>query len=131
MTIGASLHGTGVGPNSTLGNMANSLAFGNSGGGFFSNVMGGLGKFGDFMGSPGGQGLLGLGATLGNLYGMNKSLGIAEDQLGIMKDQENRAATAQNFQTGNSLAMALQMTTPGTPEHERIKQAMAQGTYSV
>ena len=94
----------------------------------FGNLFSGLG---DFMGSDAFGGALGLGSLALSGYGMNKSLGFAEDQLGIMKDQENRAATAQNFQTGNSLAMALQGTTPGTPEHERIKQAIAQQTYQV
>lgn len=97
--------------------------------------LGGLGGFGsgfmNFINSPGFSNIMDLGSLALNTYGLNKSLGFAEDQLGILKDQENRASTAQNFQTGNSLAMALQMTTPGTPEHERIKQAIAQGTFQV
>ena len=64
-------------------------------------------------------------------YGLNKSLGFAEDQLGILKDQENRAATAQNLATSNSQSLALQMTTPGTAEHEAVKKAIEQGTYQV
>jgi len=94
------------------------------------NAGGGRGLF-DFMGSKNFGNFMDLGSLALNAYGMNKSLGFAEDQLGLMKDQENRAATAQNFSTGNSLAMALQATTPGTPEHERVKQAIAQGSYQV
>ena len=97
---------------------------GGAGGGFWGGVN-------NFLQSDALPGAVGLGSLALNAYGLNKSLGFAEDQLGIMKDQENRAATAQNYNTGNSLAMALQRTTPGTPEHERVKQAMAQGTYQV
>ena len=97
---------------------------GGGGGGFFSGLS-------NFLNSNSFGNIMDLGSLALNTYGLNKSLGIAEDQLGILQDQENRAATAQNYQTGNSLAMALQMTTPGTPEHERVKQAIAQGTYQV
>jgi hypothetical protein len=88
-------------------------------------------NFGGFLGGEGGQGLMDFGKLALNTYGMNKSLGMAEDQLGIMQAQEGRAATAQNFNTGNSLALQLQTTTPGTPEHARIKQAIAESTFSV
>jgi hypothetical protein len=64
-------------------------------------------------------------------YGLNKSLGFQEDQLGLLKDQEGRAATAQNFNTGNSLALQAQTTTPGTPEHARAQAAIADGTFQV
>lgn len=90
-----------------------------------------LSGIGDFLGSKGAQGLFGLGSLALQGYGLNKSLGIAEDQLGILKDQENRAATAQNLGTGNQLSLALQTTTPGSPEHERIKQAIASGEFAV
>lgn len=100
-------------------------------GGGSSSIMSPWQKFGNFMGSNAFSGIMDLGSLALNSYGLKKSLDFSKDQLGIMKDQENRAATAQNFNTGNSLAMALQMTTPGTEEHERIKQAMAQGTYQV
>ena len=101
---------------------------GTPGGGFWSGLgdwakgLAGSMDFGDLINT----GSLALGA-----YGMNKSLGFQEDQLGLMKQQENRAATAQNYAQGNSLAMALQATTPGTPEHERVKQAIANQTYQV
>lgn len=99
------------------------------GGGF--GFLDSLKNFGNFLGGKGGQGFLDLGSLALNTYGLDKSLGFAEDQLGILKDQEDRAATAQNFQTGNQLSLALQTTTPGTPEHERIKQAIAQGQFQV
>jgi hypothetical protein len=105
---------------------------GGGGGGLFGGLFDGLGgflgsdKFKNFSSGIGDIGSLALGA-----YGLNKSLGIAEDQLGLQKDQENRAATAQNFQTGNNLSLALQATTPGSPERARIEQAIAQGSYSV
>ena len=98
---------------SSLGNMFSGMDFGD----MFSNL-----DFGD---------LLKGGSLALNAYGMNKSLGFAEDQLGILEDQEARAAAAQNFSTGNSLAMARQMTTPGTPESQRIEEAIANGTYQV
>jgi hypothetical protein len=113
------------------GNLGGGLsgAIGGGGGGFsFGDAFSGIG---DFLGSDKFGGALDLGSLALNTYGLNKSLGFQEDQLGILKDQENRAATAQNFQTGNSLAMALQTTTPGTPEHARIQEAMAQGTFQV
>lgn len=100
---------------------------GGGGGGF----LGGLKGIGDFLGSKSGQGLFGLGSLALQGYGLNKSLGIAEDQLGILKQQEGRAATAQNLGTGNQLSLALQTTTPGTPEHARIKQAIESGQFQV
>ena len=106
------------------------FSFGQPGAGGF-DFMKSLGKVGDFFGNKSGQGLLGLGSLALHGYGLNKSLGFAEDQMDIVKDQENRAATAQNLGTGNSLSLALQTTTPGTPEHERIKQAVASGQYQV
>lgn len=109
------------------------LKFGGDGFGPSSIIDGGgwMKSLSNMFGSKGFGNVMDLGSLALNAYGMNKSLGLAEDQLGIMKDQENRAATAQNLGTGNSLAMALQTTTPGTPEHERIKQAIAQQTYQV
>lgn len=106
--------------------LPNFPGMGGSGGG--SGFLSGLSNF---MSGPGFSNVMDLGSLALNAYGLNQSLDIADQQLGILQDQENRAATAQNFQTGNSLAMALQMTTPGTPEHERVKQAMANGTYQV
>ena len=100
-----------------------------NGGGFFSglgDMLGGFGKGGQGFGN-----LMDLGSLALNTYGLNKSLGIAEDQLGIMQDQEGRAAKAQNLATNNSQSLALQMTTPGTAEHEQVKQAIANGTYKV
>lgn len=105
----------------------NMLRPGGSGGGF-GNFMSGIGNF---MNSGAGQGLLDIGSLALNSYGLNKSLGFAQDQLGILEDQEARAATAQNFQTGNSLSLALQTTTPGTPEHARIQQAIESGQFQV
>jgi len=113
-----------IGPGAAFGSLPR---FNNSSfnfGDMFKNI-------GGFLGGEGGQGFMDL-ASLGlGAFGLNKSLGFQEDQLGILKDQENRAATAQNLQTGNSLSLALQTTTPGTPEHERIKQAMADGSFAV
>jgi hypothetical protein len=97
----------------------------------FKSFGSGIGKFGDFLGSDAGQGLLGLGSLGLQGFGLSKSLDFQNDQLGLLKDQENRAATAQNLTTGNSLSLALQTTTPGTPEHERIKSAIADGSFSV
>ena len=94
------------------------------GGGFLQGIQ-------DFMGSQSFGNYMDLGSLALNTYGLNKSLGFAEDQLGILKDQEDRAATAQNFGTNNSLSLALQTTTPGSPEHEQIKQAIASGQYQV
>lgn len=116
--------GSGFGPGASIGRQLQSFGGSGLGGGFLSGL-------GDFMGSKGAQGLFGLGSLALQGYGLNKSLGIAEDQLGIMKDQENRAATAQNLGTGNSLSLALQTTTPGSPEHERIKQAISSGEFAV
>jgi hypothetical protein len=96
-----------------------------------SSFLDGLKNLGGFMGSKEGSGLLGLGSLALGGYGLNKSLGFANDQMDLLKGQENRAATAQNLGTGNQLSMALQMTTPGTPEHERIKQAIASGQFQV
>jgi len=100
-------------------------------GDLFKSFTGGVKDLGGFFGSERGQGLLDLGGLALGGFGLNKSLGIADDQLNILKDQENRAATAQNFQTGNSLSLALQTTTPGTPEYERIKAAIANGQFAV
>ena len=125
MAIGASLHGSGSGPNASLGNLAN--MFSNKGGSFMDSLSG----IGDFLGGKSGQGLMGLGSLALGGYGLNKSLGFQEDQLDMLKEQENRAATAQNFQTGNSLAMQAQTTTPGTPEHARAMEAIANGTFEV
>ena len=97
----------------------------------FGDIFKNFGKFGDFLGGDPGQGLLGLGSLALQGFGLNKSLGLAEDQLDILQAQEGRATTAQNFNTGNSLSLALQTTTPGTPEHERIKQAIAEGQFAV
>ena len=112
------------------GNLGSGLAFPGGGRDGFS-FLDSIKDFGNFFGSQSGQGLLGLGSLALGTHGLNKSLGFSEDLLGIQKDQENRAATAQNFQTGNSLSLALQTTTPGTPEHERIKAAIASGEFSV
>jgi len=101
------------------------------GGGLWNSLKNGFQGFGNFMSGAGGQNIMDFGSLALNAYGMDKSLGMAEDQLGIMKEQEGRAATAQNFQTNNSLAMQLQMTTPGTPEHEQVKRAIAESQYSV
>ena len=106
-----------------------SFAGGFGGGGFsFGDAFKG---FGDFLGSESFGNLGKLGGLALQGYGLNRSLDIQQDQLGLQQDQENRAATAQNFQTGNSLSLALQTTRPGTPEHERIKQAIAQGSFEV
>jgi len=112
------------------GNLGGGLSGAISGGGGFNlgDMFGGLT---DFLGSKGGQGLLGLGSLGLQGFGLKKSLDFQNDQLGLLKDQENRAATAQNLQTGNSLSLALQTTTPGTPEHERIKAAIADQTFQV
>ena len=88
-------------------------------------------KFNNFMGGKSFGNFMDLGSLALNAYGMNKSLGIAQDQLGILKDQENRAATAQNLATNNSQSLALQMTTPGTAEHEAVKKAIETGQYAV
>jgi len=110
--------GGGAGSNFSLGNM-------------FSGI-GNFGKsLGNFMGSQAGEGLFSLAGMGAGLYGMNKSFDLAENQLGIMHDQEDRAAKAQQLQTGNQLSLALQTTTPGTPEHERIKAAIAEGQFNV
>lgn len=87
----------------------------------FNNFMGG-----DTFKNFSKLGSLGLGA-----FGAHKQLGFMNDQMDILKSQENRATTAQNLTTGNSLSLALQTTTPGTPEHERIKQAIADQSFAV
>jgi len=108
---------------------ANAFSFGqNGGGGGGAGFLSGLNKF---MGGKGFGNTLDLGSLALNAYGLNKSLGLAGDQLDLQQDQENRAATAQNFQTGNALSLALQTTTPGTPEHARIQKAIAEGQFQV
>lgn len=114
-------------PRITSGFGGPSSLFASGGSGFLDAFKG----FGDFLGSQSGQGLLGLGSLGLQGFGLNKALDFQNDQLGLLQDQENRAATAQNLQTGNSLSLALQTTTPGTPEHERIKQAIADGSFAV
>lgn len=126
---GANTFGGGGGFTFGNGGFGASSIF-NSGGGGMS-FLDGLKGLGGFLGSEEGGGLLGLGSLALKGYGLNKSLGLAEDQLGLLKDQENRAATAQNLGTGNQLSMALQTTTPGTAEHERIKSAIAAGSFQV
>ena len=120
----------GVGGLNVGGGFANpNGGFGGGDNGFsFANMFSGINDFvgGDSFANFGKLGSLALGA-----YGLNRSLGIQEDQLGILKDQEDRAATAQNLGTGNQLSLALQTTTPGSPEHERIKQAIASGEFQV
>jgi hypothetical protein len=101
------------------------------GGGFLEGLKGFGSSLNNFMGGKSFGNAMDLGGLALSGYGLKKSLGFAEDQLGILKEQENRAATAQNQQSGNALSLALQTTTPGTPEHERIKQALAQGTFQV
>ena len=107
------------------------LDFLSGGGNSSGGVLDGLKGFGDFFGSESGQGLLGLGSLGLQGFGLNKALDFQKDQLGLLQQQEGRAATAQNFQTGNQLSLALQTTTPGTPEHERIKAAIAEGSFAV
>ena len=68
--------------------------------------------------------------ALSNKFG-NESLDIANKQVGILGEQENRAATAQNLNTGHNLSLALQTTTPGTPEHARIVEAIQNQTFQV
>jgi len=97
---------------------------GSGGGGFLSGLQ-------KFMGGKGFGNALDLGSLALQGYGLNKSLGLADKQMGILEDQENRASTAQNYQTGNSLSLALQTTTPGTPEHARIQKAIAEGQFEV
>ncbi|MEE8599292.1 MAG: hypothetical protein V3S69_07300 [Dehalococcoidales bacterium] len=92
--------------------------------GGLKNSMGDLGKW---MGGDGGKGVM----SLANMYMMNNAMDMQNRQMGIMEGQENRAATAQNLNTGHNLSLALQTTTPGTPEHERIKQAIANEQYTV
>jgi hypothetical protein len=113
-----------------LGRGGLSSTFGGGGGSPFS-FMDMFKNLGGALGSKEGGGLLGLGSLALQGYGLDKSIGFAEDQRDLLEAQEGRAATAQNFQTGNSLSLALQTTTPGSPEHERIKQAMASGSFEV
>lgn len=127
MAVQSNSFGDGFNTNTGL----NAFSFGQPGGGLGNSFMDGLKGIGGFLGSKAGGGLLDLGSLALQGYGFNKSLGIAEDQLGIMKDQENRASTAQNFQTGNALSLALQTTTPGSPERARIEQAIASGQFQV
>ena len=87
--------------------------------------------FNNFMNSDTFNNFSKLGSLGLGVFGLKQGIDFQNDQLGILKDQENRAATAQNLQTGNSLSLALQTTTPGTPEHERIKQAIADGSFAV
>lgn len=119
---------SGFGPGSGVSGFGGPSSIFKTGG---SNILDSLKSLGGFFGSESGQGLLGLGSLGLQGFGLNKALGFQEDQLGLLQDQENRAATAQNLQTGNSLSLALQTTTPGTPEHERIKQAIADGSFAV
>jgi len=105
---------------------------GGGGGGNFLDMFKNIGSgLGDMFKSDGFENALDLGSLALQGYGLNKSLGIADDQLGILKDQENRAATAQNLATNNSLSLAAQMTTPGTAEHAQVQEAIANGTYAV
>lgn len=123
---------TGPGRNiNSLGRGVGGIIGGGGGGNFldmFKSIGSGLG---DMFKSDGFENALDLGSLALQGYGLNKSLGIADDQLGILKDQENRAATAQNLATNNSLSLAAQMTTPGTAEHAQVQQAIANGTYAV
>ncbi len=112
-----------------LGGQGFSLA--NMFSGFGSNVMDFGKNVGSFLGSKSGQGLMDFGSLALQGYGLNKSIGFAQDELGILKEQENRAATAQNFGTNNSLAMQLQMTTPGSAERAQVEQAIAEQQYAV
>lgn len=61
----------------------------------------------------GGDGLMdnltGLGSLALQGYGLNKSLGIQEDQLGILKNQDSRAARADDTNFANQQFMAQQM----------------------
>jgi len=119
-----------TGPNN-IGGLNSMSSLGGGGGGFWSGLGKGIGSIGNFMGSQAGQGLFSLAGMGANLYGMNKTFDFMDDQMGLMQTQEDRAAKAQQLDTGNSLSLALQTTTPGTPEHERIKAAIAEGTFNV
>lgn len=121
--LGTALSGLSGGGNSFfsgLGDMFSGIDLG--------SITSGLG---DMFKSDGFDNALGLGSLALQGYGLNKSLGIADEQLGILQDQENRAATAQNLQTNNQLSLAAQMTTPGTAEHEMVANAIASGQYQV
>lgn len=106
---------------------AQPFKFGNSSGGFG----GFLDSFNSFMGGDTFKNLSSLGSLGLGAFGLKNSLDIQGQQMDLLQSQENRATTAQNFQTGNSLALQLATTTPGTPEHERIKQAIADGSFAV
>jgi len=114
---------------SFAGNGVDFGGHGSGGGGFNFGDM--FKDIGGFLGSDSGQGLLDLGSLALGGFGLKKSIDFNKDQLNLLNKQEDRATTAQNFQTGNSLSLALQTTTPGTPEHERIKQAIADQTFQV
>ncbi len=108
---------------------ASSLAAGNnfsSYGGLFNGIKNFGQSLGGFMGSKAGQGLFSLAGMGMGMYGMNKSFDLAENQLGILKSQESRAAEAQRLNTGNMLSLARQTTTPGSPERARIDAEIAQ-----
>jgi hypothetical protein len=94
----------------------------------FSSMFSGIS---DFIGSDTFANLGGLGSLALQGYGLNKSLGLQQGQLDLLRGQENRAATAQNLSTQNSLALALQTTTPGTPEHAQVQAAIANGDFAV
>ena len=102
-----------------------------TGGGNSFNFLDSMQGLGNFLGSPGGQGLLGLGSLALQGYGLNKTLDFNKSALDLQRQQEERAATAQNLATNNSLSLALQMTTPGTAEHEQVKKAIEAGQYAV
>ncbi|MCP4487737.1 MAG: hypothetical protein GY820_10535 [Gammaproteobacteria bacterium] len=115
-------------------NVDNSSLLSNMGSGIKSMFSG----LGDFMSSDSFSNSLAGINSLANLYGMSKSisgmdksLDIANKQFGIMKNQEQRAANAQQMATDNSLSLALQMTTPGTTEHEALQKAVSGGNYNV
>ena len=70
--------------------------------------------------------LLGLGA---NAFFGNKALGIEEDKLDVLQNNARNAASAQNFSLANQLALQRATTTVGTPEHQQVLDAQANGTY--
>lgn len=98
---------------------------------FGSTIGDSFGSFGEMLGGEAGQGWMKALPAFANIIGMNRALGQGDEQLALMNKQEGRATTAQNLSTGHNLSLALQMTTPGTPEHQRIKDAIAQNTYGV
>ena len=112
------------------------------GGGDGLSIGGGLGTLlggnGSTPGSPGGGFSLAsfLGnngmdlATLGLVgYGLNKSIGIAEDQLDIQQSQNENAVKAQNFSLAGAMGLRRATTTPGTPEHAAAVAADNAGTF--